>query len=375
MRLPQTRREKEIWQACDELWSAYKDSKRLTGDAIRDRLLELDYKKGSPNEIYRYRKSWQENTGLLATVTTTSEPEAALSDPLNRAVSLVREEIFTEAKQTIEKITLAFEEERIEFERERQLAKTSTDALAEELEAVNSKIQLLEAQCLEYKAQEVEYLNTVVLLNEKIQGVQGALEHEQHDKALCLERFRQFEAQHEQLMQEADKKLALVQTTAQHDYQALLENLEKRHIAQAAQYQEEQKGLRDLMESQRHQWVALLDAAKTENQKLLAQNQKLDKAFEQQQILRQQFEERMEQYEALLELQDLQASLLRTVSEDVKNLEKGYALDKLQLLLEEQTQLVSKHLQSYIQAQFQQQNELLLHYVKEQPLVSVSDES
>ena len=53
------RREQEVWQACDDLWALFGDFGSLTGDAIRDRLVALGKSRGSPNEIYRYRKTWE----------------------------------------------------------------------------------------------------------------------------------------------------------------------------------------------------------------------------------------------------------------------------------------------------------------------------
>ena len=55
---PKTRREMEIWSACDGLWAQSGILSAITGDAIREEVLRLGYKKGSPNEIYRYRKTW-----------------------------------------------------------------------------------------------------------------------------------------------------------------------------------------------------------------------------------------------------------------------------------------------------------------------------
>lgn len=86
-----TRREREVWQACDDLWAIHGDFSQLTGDQIREKLLNLGYKKGSPNEVYKYRKTWEssrkikkaDSQGQIAT------PE----DPISRAVNLVHEQI------------------------------------------------------------------------------------------------------------------------------------------------------------------------------------------------------------------------------------------------------------------------------------------
>ncbi|MEI6805474.1 MAG: DNA-binding protein [Myxococcaceae bacterium] len=98
MDAPKTRRENEVWQACDDLWALNTNLEALKGDAIRDQLLSLGYKKGSPNEIYKYRASWKESRGI-------SEKSLAqtveVADPISRAVSLVYEQIQNETQQKI----------------------------------------------------------------------------------------------------------------------------------------------------------------------------------------------------------------------------------------------------------------------------------
>ena len=64
MNPPKTRRENEVWQACDDLWAVNNSTEALKGDRIRDQLVQLGYKKGSPNEIYKYRSSWKESRGI-----------------------------------------------------------------------------------------------------------------------------------------------------------------------------------------------------------------------------------------------------------------------------------------------------------------------
>ncbi|MEI6789578.1 MAG: DNA-binding protein [Myxococcaceae bacterium] len=98
MDAPKTRRENEVWQACDDLWALNASLEGLKGDSIRDQLVKLGYKKGSPNEIYKYRTSWKESRGI-------SEKSLAqtveVADPISRAVSLVYEQIKNEAQQKI----------------------------------------------------------------------------------------------------------------------------------------------------------------------------------------------------------------------------------------------------------------------------------
>lgn len=99
MDAPKTRRENEVWQACDDLWALNSNNlEAVKGDAIRDQLVKLGYKKGSPNEIYKYRASWKESRGISdKSLAQTIE----VADPISRAVSLVYEQIQNEAQQKI----------------------------------------------------------------------------------------------------------------------------------------------------------------------------------------------------------------------------------------------------------------------------------
>lgn len=98
MDAPKTRRENEVWQACDDLWALNTNLESLKGDAIRDQLIKLGYKKGSPNEIYKYRSTWKESRGISdKSLAETVE----VADPISRAVSLVYQQIQNEAQQKI----------------------------------------------------------------------------------------------------------------------------------------------------------------------------------------------------------------------------------------------------------------------------------
>ncbi len=107
MSKPRTRREREIWQACDELYAMDIPLAKITGDAIRDQLIELGYRRGSPNEVYKYRKSWQESRGVEIVDLTVKGEDAGFPDPIARAVSLVRESIQTEAQEEIKQVISA----------------------------------------------------------------------------------------------------------------------------------------------------------------------------------------------------------------------------------------------------------------------------
>lgn len=163
MDAPKTRRENEVWQACDDLWALNSSNlEALKGDAIRDQLIKLGYKKGSPNEIYKYRQSWKESRGVHEkSLAQTVE----VADPISRAVSLVYEQIQTQAGQ---KIT-AIEQE------------------------TGSKIAVLEQHCQELETQHAALEQTHQDLVEEKTGLEISLEAlrsdllEQQQQAKLLE--------------------------------------------------------------------------------------------------------------------------------------------------------------------------------------------
>ena len=65
---PKTRREKEVWEACDELWEELREEglsiSKLTGEKIKTRLVDLGYSRGNQGQIYKYRNSWQVSRGI-----------------------------------------------------------------------------------------------------------------------------------------------------------------------------------------------------------------------------------------------------------------------------------------------------------------------
>ena len=90
MEIATRRREQEVWQACDDLWALHGEMFALTGDAIRDRLVHLGKNRGSPNELYRYRKTWIVSRRVNTKAEISDESEL---DPISRAVKLVHEHI------------------------------------------------------------------------------------------------------------------------------------------------------------------------------------------------------------------------------------------------------------------------------------------
>lgn len=141
MDAPKTRRENEVWQACDDLWALNTSLEALKGDQIREQLLKLGYKKGSPNEIYKYRASWRESRGISEkTLAQTVE----VADPISRAVSLVYEQIQQEAQQKITSIQTESLDQLEALGKQNQILSTQYETLQEKHDALITEKEGLE---------------------------------------------------------------------------------------------------------------------------------------------------------------------------------------------------------------------------------------
>ncbi len=99
--LPSSRKEKEVWQACDQLSA---EGNSITYQGVGERLVELGYKRGSNSDIYRYLTSWKtmkERTDLAKQVPLTSRPLINQADPLQSAIEQIRQDIWLEATKAL----------------------------------------------------------------------------------------------------------------------------------------------------------------------------------------------------------------------------------------------------------------------------------
>lgn len=146
------RREQEVWQACDDLWALSGDISGITGDAIRERLVVLGKSRGSPNEIYKYRKTWFKSRNISADREIVDE-----GDPISRAVRLVHENLQSETDQKVAKLQQEHELELLKKDEELIFSKKALDSLMEEYSLVQKKLDdhiiLLEAKTAQYLAE------------------------------------------------------------------------------------------------------------------------------------------------------------------------------------------------------------------------------
>ncbi len=98
---PSSRKEKEIWQACDQLSA---EGCCITYQGVGERLVELGYKRGSNSDIYRYLTTWKtmkERTNLAKQVPLNTRNTDNSSDPLQQAIEQIRQDIWLEATKAL----------------------------------------------------------------------------------------------------------------------------------------------------------------------------------------------------------------------------------------------------------------------------------
>jgi hypothetical protein len=243
------RREQEVWQACDDLWALHGDIKYLTGDAIRERLLTLGKSKGSPNEIYKYRKSWVLSRKIDSN-SSNHEPFED-NDPISRAVKMVHEKLLGEADEKVAVLQSNFEIQL--FEKQQELEKkhaelgqviielgNATNENAKNHQALKEIEQLLVAETQVRKALERELAHAKLshqqILEElktahknTCEHVAQAYQHQEKEKQLIIERL---EAEKKQLGFEFSEKLTEIKI---HNYSQvqIIKNLEANYGTQA----------------------------------------------------------------------------------------------------------------------------------------------
>jgi hypothetical protein len=196
------------------------------------------------------------------------------------------------------------------------------------------------------------------------QSLEKSLSEKIHEYNLALEKVSQGEQKLSLLNTASNQQIEALQKIMSDHQDNMIKQLENQHSIQIAQYQEAQLMLKDLMEIQRHQWIQQLDAEKTAHKKLQLENNKISQLLNKTTQALVALEEKSTQYETLMEIQQLQANLLSSLSEEVHNLEKTVSLDKISAVFEHKTKGVFHHISGTLQTHFQQQNEWLRNILK-----------
>lgn len=238
------RREQEVWQACDDLWALHGDLKNLTGDAIRERLVTLGKSRGSPNEIYRYRKSWGCSRGIGNEGMSLSNADS--DDPITRAVRLVHEKLQAETAEQMEKFKEEFQKRLVEKDVQLAKLKEDLDLTLEEFSKMSRENLNLNKELKERTAQ----LEAEIAVRQAIERELMA-EKKEHAQALKVQTLILTETKeaHQSLVNE----LKAINETAHAAHKLRLEHLEKekRDLAHQLSEQINELKVRDYNQKQR----------------------------------------------------------------------------------------------------------------------------
>lgn len=131
-----SRKEQEIWQACDDLLTTGKTPKEITGEAIGNRLRELKLKPGSLTYRYRYRDSWMEARGLTRE---TLEEMVKPCDIIERGAAIFKNTIESSIREAYE---TRYQEARDHFE----AAQQALEGVIKQKEGQEAEITVLKEQ-------------------------------------------------------------------------------------------------------------------------------------------------------------------------------------------------------------------------------------
>lgn len=217
MEMAVRRREQEIWHALDDLWAFHGDAKNLTGDAIRERLVAMGKSRGSPNEIYKYRKTWVHSRGVRLHEQHLAEERT--EDPISRAVHIVHEKLKEESLQQIDEIKKNYEQKLAVQEEE--LAKVK-DALGK-LVAEYGELERDRAQVLAHKdaiTQELKSETDIRQAGERELGVIKLTLH--HERSMGEKLLSELKAVHAQQVDTMIEEGRLREQSALHERQQLI---------------------------------------------------------------------------------------------------------------------------------------------------------
>jgi len=241
MQTPQSRKEREVWQTCDDLLSMGVPAQKINADMIGKRLIELGYRYGSLTYLYKYRKSWKQDRGIEENGD--EETLKVLSDPITRAASLVREEIQAEALETINAI------------------KAETQ---EKIETLNQSLTVKQ-EAHDVVLEKVDGLHKEMVVYQKAhQDLQQSHIGSQQQLAVKTSQLEFMTEQNQQIKVAHDKQLATLKELHVQRVNALETQLqEHKHLSN-----QEIKSLKESHEQQRHQRIVEIDALKMKNQTL-----------------------------------------------------------------------------------------------------------
>ena len=299
-----TRKENEVWEACDDLIASGMNVRQLTGEVISIRLRELGYKAGNPNYRYKYRDTWMQARGL-------SREETVLQvekhDTIDRAAAIFRKQIEEGIKAEYEKkyelLNALLREAEGKWE-------NSEKTLHEMLEEKNRSDQMVE-----------KLLNEKTELNAKIKHTNDAILVQQ-------ERLRGMEVELTTTRSDANRHQAAIKK--EHDERVAF--LESQWAESKTQHKDTVGILKQELAKQNEQ-------AKKEAEQFRTQIRELEKLSYQKDVLNAKLKEENHRHELMLKRVEKELLQLR---EEFKSSQEKYHAEKLMLqesLAQEQRQV------------------------------------
>lgn len=288
-----TRKEKEVWEACDDLIASGMHVRQLTGEVISNRLRELGYKAGNPNYRYKYRDTWMQARGL-------SREESVLQvekhDTIDRAAAIFRKQIEESIKTEYEK---KYELLNALVKETEEKWKISEKTLHETLEGKNYADQAVE-----------KLLGEKTELNTKIRQINDTMLVQQ-------ERLRGMELELATTRNDANRHQAAIKK--EHDGRvAFLEN----------QLMESKMQHKDMMAILKQELAKQNEQAKKEAEQFRTQIRELEKQSYQKDMLNTKIKEENHRHELILERVETE---LREIREEFKTSQEKYHAEKLAL--------------------------------------------
>ncbi len=207
---PQTRKETEVWNACQTLWEEGVTIEQMTGLVIADRLQQLGYRRGSNTDIHRFKKTWvvAKQVGQLP-----EEPIKTanqLSSPIAIAVAKVETEL---SKQLKEKQTQIEQNAQEQIEHYQQLAQRATQgleanqALLNDLQEQNRQLSVSNERFLEQLQTEREERASAVSKLEKLESYAHAYrkDNELHIQELLFAHQQTVDSLHDRMKTQSEQ--------------------------------------------------------------------------------------------------------------------------------------------------------------------------
>jgi uncharacterized phage infection (PIP) family protein YhgE len=244
-----TRKEKEVWQACEALWEEGHPLEKITGDAVAQQLLALGYKKGSLTDLHQHRRSWLSYKNTELSKIPPHENPQVPSDRISKAAATLRAEVYAQLEE--------------EFTQAKELAQQQVKVALQDQEAKQLECEML----LKEKNGLAQSLDQ---LHEKYSKLHAAYQKVKTELSLSFQREKILKEEYETRYVEYSTTLqTLKQLHEQYreDTQVFIKTKETAHQLNISDY-------KSLMENQRHQWIKTQDELKTQNKKLAALLQK-----------------------------------------------------------------------------------------------------